>query len=129
MDITAYMTGKSKEAPHEELFWRTDRRIGQKSGVLRVGDFKLIVKGEKTELYNLKNDLSESTDLSKINPERVQEMLTRWQALDRDSQPPLWRPLAKGEGDKDEYQYKDYEWLKGSPHYRAKENQRTPPKK
>lgn len=119
VDISAYMTGLNKGAPHKELFWRIGRNFNEKSGVLRVGDYKLIVKNDKVQLFNLKEDLSETTDLSKKQPERVQEMLARWKTLNESSKPPLWEKLSKGEDNKYEYQYKDYEWLKGSPHYKA----------
>ncbi len=118
-DIAPYITGQSKSAPHEELFWRIGRNYKEQSGVLRMGDYKLIVQKEKVQLFNLKEDLAETTDLAESQPKRVQEMLTRWKELDQSSMPPTWENLKKGEGDKDEYQYKSYEWLKGSPHYRA----------
>ena len=119
-DITPYITGQSIEAPHKELFWRIGRNFDENSSVLREGDYKLIVQKEKVQLFNLKEDLAETTDLSQNEPERVQKMLTRWQTLNQSSQPPVWDNLPKREGDKDEYQYKDYEWLKGSPHYKEK---------
>ncbi|MCL4107177.1 UNVERIFIED_CONTAM: hypothetical protein GTU68_032992 [Idotea baltica] len=119
-DITSYITGRTNKAPHEELFWRIGRFHKENSGVLRMGDYKLIIKNDKTELFNLKNDLSESNDLSEVQPEILQSMLSRWKTLDQKSKPPLWLPLGKKEELKDEYQYKDYKWLKGSPHYRTK---------
>lgn len=118
-NITAYITGETKEEPHEELFWRIGRNYKENSGVLRVGDYKLIVNNKKVELYNLKEDLSETKDLSESHPKMVEQMLTRWKKLNMDSKPPLWQPLSKKEELSDEYQYKDYEWLKGSPHYRV----------
>ena len=121
VDITAYITGEETVAPHKELYWRTGYHFGDKKGVLRIGDYKLIVNQENVELYNLKNDLSETTDLSQSQPERVKEMLARWQSLDQSSQPPLWEPLSKEERNMDKYQYKDYQWLKGGPHYRKTE--------
>lgn len=120
-DITGYISGKESEAPHEELFWRTGRTFNERKGVLRVGDYKLIINQEKVELYNLRKDLAETTDLAESQPERASEMLTRWQSLDQSSQPPLWEPLSKEERNMDEYQYKDYHWLKGGPHYRVME--------
>jgi arylsulfatase A-like enzyme len=120
-DISSYITAQTNKAPHNELFWRIGRTFHEQSGVLRVGDYKLIVQKDKVQLFNLKDDLSEATDLSHSQPERVQKMLARWQTLNQSSQPPLWQKLMKGEGDKDEYQYKDYDWLKGSPHYRSGE--------
>ncbi|EMI21234.1 Sulfatase domain protein [Rhodopirellula maiorica SM1] len=118
-DITAYMTGQTSDAPHDELFWRTSRKAGQKSGVLRVGDYKLIVQRNGAQLFNLKDDLSETTDLSKTQPERVQTMLARWQELDQQSKPSYFESTEKG---KDAYQYADYLWLKGTPHYRPSKN-------
>ena len=120
-DISVYMTGKNAEDPHEELFWRTGRTFNERKGVLRMGDYKLIVSQENVELYNLKKDLSETTDLSGSQPERVHEMLARWQSLDQSSRPPLWEPLSREELFLDEYQYKDYPWLRGGPHYREME--------
>lgn len=122
VDITSYMTGKTKTPPHKELFWRTDRRIGQERGVLRVGDYKLIVQNENMQLFNLKEDLSETIDLSTSQSERVQEMLSRWKTLNKSGQPPLWKPLTKEEQKMDKYQYQSYEWLKGSQFYKADEN-------
>nr|WP_315853748.1 sulfatase-like hydrolase/transferase [Novipirellula artificiosorum] len=120
VNITAYMTGQTLDAPHEELFWRTDRKIGHECGVLRMGDYKLIVQESKVQLFHLRDDLSETTDLSQSEPERVQSMLARWKELDQQSKPSYFTSIQKG---KNAYQYVDYEWLKGSPHYHKKENQ------
>lgn len=51
--------------------------------IIRDGDWKLIKRyeGETFELYNLKNDLSERTDLAKKNPETVSilnRQLEKW---------------------------------------------------
>ena len=45
---------------------------------IRKGEYKLVehYDPEKTELYNLKNDLSETRDLSKSMPDKVQELKT-----------------------------------------------------
>ncbi|WP_372774722.1 sulfatase-like hydrolase/transferase [Mangrovibacterium sp.] len=120
-DISLYIKGLTKTAPHEELFWRIGREFDEESGVLRVRDYKLIVQKDKVQLFNLKEDLSETTDLSKTQPERTSEMLARWKTLNQSSQLPIWKTLSNEAGEKDEYQYKDYEWLKGSPHYRTYE--------
>ena len=44
--------------------------------VLRVGDYKLIKiwKADKLELYNLKDDLGETTDLAAKLPQKTEEM-------------------------------------------------------
>jgi arylsulfatase A-like enzyme len=115
-DIRPYMTAHSSDAPHDLLFWRTGSYAAP-GGVLRGGDYKLIFEKGKTQLYNLKDDLGETTDLAASQPERVQTMLSQWKEWDRASnKPELWTPGK----DKNAFQYADYEWLKGSPHYKAK---------
>ncbi|MES2692410.1 MAG: sulfatase [Verrucomicrobiota bacterium] len=53
-------------------------------GAIRAGDFKLIefFDGRASELYNLRDDLSEKTDLAAKMPDKVRELhgrLTQWQ--------------------------------------------------
>jgi arylsulfatase A-like enzyme len=112
-DIRTYMTNQTVDAPHDVLCWHTAHGPGPE-GVIRVGDFKLIVGAKgKTELYNLKDDLGEQTNLAASHPERVQEMLARWKEWETGNKPPLW---TKGTN----IQCADYEWLKGSQHYKSK---------
>ena len=112
-DIRSYLTGQSEEAPHETLYWRTGT-FERKSGVIRDGDYKLMVQGKSPQLYDLKADPSETTNLAKDKPELVQSMLADWNAWDEaTSQPGLWT------GKKNAFQYADYDWLKGSQHYRV----------
>ncbi|MEL7118131.1 MAG: sulfatase [Bacteroidota bacterium] len=49
---------------------------GEPSSIIRQGDWKLIhyYEDERQELYDLKNDLSEETDLAEQKPELVQEL-------------------------------------------------------
>ncbi len=113
-DIRPYMTQKSSEAPHDVFFWHTAK--GEKpEGVIRVGDFKLLIKAKgKVELYNLKDDLGETTNLAASQPERVQSMLARWKEWNSGNASDLWKTPPNNA-----YQYADYEWLKGSQHYKA----------
>jgi arylsulfatase A-like enzyme len=61
---------------HEFLYFHhlTNRAI-------RVGDWKLVVKGDKGpwELYDLKTDRCEQKNLADQHPDRVREMSARWQ--------------------------------------------------
>ena len=110
-DIRSYLTQASKEPPHETLYWHTARGPASQ-GVIRDGDFKLIIGKKGVELYNLKEDLEETTNLAKNHPEKVQSMKARWMKWDQDKAPPLWT------GDRN-IQFADYDWLKGSPHFKA----------
>ncbi|MDB4617553.1 sulfatase-like hydrolase/transferase [Verrucomicrobiales bacterium] len=112
-DIRPYVTQQSPDAPHEVLFWHTGSNANL-AGVIREGDFKLISGGRgNPELYNLKDDLGETTNLAASYPEKVEAMRARWLEWDKDKQPPLW---TGGEN----IQHADYDWLKGSLHYKAK---------
>ena len=55
-DIRAYMTGQSDEAPHDVLYWYTGSYAAP-AGVMRAGDFKILVEKGKLEIYKLKVDL------------------------------------------------------------------------
>ena len=79
------LKGKKGEITH--LYWHYPHYHGStwKPGAsIRDGDWKLIkfYDYEKVELYNLKNDPSESKDLSKQNPKIAKELeskLVAWQ--------------------------------------------------
>ena len=96
------------------LYWHTARGY-RPEGVIREGDYKLIMTNGKPELYNMKDDLSETKNLVASQPERVQGMLARWKEWNKGNAPDLW-----GAPEKNAFQYADYEWLKGSHHYKAK---------
>jgi arylsulfatase A-like enzyme len=75
-----------KQTPHSELFWHYPHywnggRVSPYS-VARVGDWKLIRSYETgtEELYDLKNDLSEQTNLAASNPARRRELGARLDA-------------------------------------------------
>jgi len=72
--------------PNRSLFWHYphfSNQLGRPAGSVRVGDFKLVELYEngKLELYNLKDDISESNDLSEKMNAKTREMyqiLTDW---------------------------------------------------
>lgn len=62
---------KERQQSHEFLYWEfheTDQ-IG-----VRMGDWKLVVKGGKPSLYNLASDLHEDKDVAAEHPEMVERM-------------------------------------------------------
>lgn len=79
------ITGESDPSADRALFWNTpntwyggdyrSQGIGQTCAI-RKGDYKLIYwyKDGKKELYNIKEDISEKTDLAAQNPELVTEL-------------------------------------------------------
>ncbi len=61
------------------LFWHFPHygnQGGEPSTIVRDGDWKLIFyhEDERLELYNIANDISETTDLAEVNPEVVEKL-------------------------------------------------------
>ena len=71
--ISFLPTLRGEEQPERDfLYWEfheTDQ-IG-----VRKGDWKMVVAGGKPRLYNLKDDISETTDIAADNPEIVAELI------------------------------------------------------
>ncbi|HEY1109461.1 MAG TPA: hypothetical protein VGE76_12530, partial [Opitutaceae bacterium] len=69
-------------------------------GAIHMGDYKLLefFENGKTELYNLREDISEKRDLSRQMPERVTEMkskLAAWRADVKAEMPKLKSPAER----------------------------------
>ncbi|QTD39097.1 sulfatase-like hydrolase/transferase [Polaribacter batillariae] len=79
VNLIPYLKGEKKGNPHQELYWRK-----LEESAMRYNDFKLIkLKGYGEVLYNLSNDISEKTDLSKTDLETLNLLngkLSVWQS-------------------------------------------------
>ncbi|MDB6058239.1 MAG: sulfatase [Verrucomicrobiales bacterium] len=84
VDLTPLLKGGSiAERP---LFWHYPHygnQGGQPASAIRVGDWKLIewMDLERTELFNLKDDVTEMHDLASANPKKFKELqaqLNQW---------------------------------------------------
>lgn len=70
VNLLPFLDTPQNSVPHETLFWHK-----LWFSAMRSGPWKLIyVQDYGYALYNLKDDLSERKDLSKLMPERVEEM-------------------------------------------------------
>jgi arylsulfatase B len=90
VDLLPYLTGRSEGRPHEVLYWR----MGQRTA-FRAGDWKLLSNarrggGPQWELYNLAEDLTESRNLAKSQPAKLEELEQAWQALSAQMSDPAW---------------------------------------
>lgn len=77
VSVVPLLNGRNiKERPLIWHFPHYANEGGEPSSIIRKGDWKLIHYYEDghEELYNLKNDISETTDLANKNPERVKQM-------------------------------------------------------
>ena len=77
------LTANAEQVERNALFWHYPH--GRREAAVRMGEYKLIrfLDNNKTELYNLMNDVGETHDLSTERPEVAKRMLaklTEWQA-------------------------------------------------
>lgn len=91
VDLLPFLTGRTDEMPHEEIFWRVGKRAA-----LRMGDWKLVRnpgrgQDDSWQLYRVSEDIGETSDRAASEPERLREMIARWEARNREMAEPLWR--------------------------------------
>ncbi len=77
--LSLYLHPKQETNHTRPLFWHYphfSNQLGRPAGSVRVGDYKLVELFEsgKLELYNLKEDISESNDLSESMKEKTEEL-------------------------------------------------------
>ncbi len=87
VNLLPFLKGKDKGVPHKQLFWRFGRQWA-----MRDGDWKLMSMGDAPALYNLKNDIGESKDLSATETARLEKMTADWKAWDQKNIPARWVP-------------------------------------
>jgi arylsulfatase A-like enzyme len=79
---------EGKPSPHEEILLNTAPNVG----ALRVGDWKLLVRGKaeprEIELYNLAEDLGEKNNLAAQHPDKVKDLRARYDRLAAQAVPP-----------------------------------------
>jgi arylsulfatase A-like enzyme len=79
VNLLPYLTNEKEGDPHDILFWHRDSE-----NAARSGDFKLIGHDKVGwRLYNLVDDIGETHDLSKEDPDtvrRLRKALDAWRA-------------------------------------------------
>ncbi len=73
VNLIPYLTGKNAGVPHDTIYLR---KFDQQRYAVRRGDFKLVIPGDgkKAMLYNLEQDIGETTNLAGKHPEKLQEL-------------------------------------------------------
>ena len=80
-DIWPLLSGqKGKKSPHDGYYFYKDTVLE----AVRSGDWKLRIVEGKTELYNLKDDISESKNIATEHPEIVEQLTRKIAAFDED---------------------------------------------
>jgi arylsulfatase A-like enzyme len=92
VNLLPFAQGLNTQAPHEQLFFRTDTYLA-----LRQGDWKLQVmeRPKQDMLYNLAADPSERDNLASQEPQRLADMKKRLATLNAQQIKPLWPSLAE----------------------------------
>lgn len=86
VNLLPFLGGSASGRPHQTLYWR----FGDQWAI-RDGDWKLLVAnggGKKPELYHLKEDLGETRNRAADQPEKVKELLAKWQTWNAQQAPP-----------------------------------------
>ncbi|QDT53262.1 Arylsulfatase precursor [Caulifigura coniformis] len=90
VDLTPALSTDSTDEIHAGHYWR----VGE-SAAYRAGDWKILCRFHEAglpvwELFNLKDDPAESTNLAAKNPEQVDRLERAWRVLNNRMIPPNW---------------------------------------
>ena len=72
VDLMPYIGGGSDRQPHDYLFWYANRM-----GAVRGGKWKMMIEDDKHYLFDLENDMGETKNVMKENPEVMHKMLVK----------------------------------------------------
>jgi arylsulfatase A-like enzyme len=103
VNLLPHLTGAAAAPPHEALFWRFGPQMA-----VRVGDWKLVKATLSAEvhftdtpprpmLFNLKDDVGETTDLAAKLPDKVRELQAAWDKWDAGNAAPAWPATLRGQ--------------------------------
>jgi arylsulfatase A-like enzyme len=97
-NLIKMVRAESSTPDNRTLYWK----LGEGKGAIRQGDWKLVFNpGKAPELYNLKQDISESNDLHETEAERTKSLLTHYNSWLGSLPPERFRPVKKSEASVD----------------------------
>ena len=87
VDLLPHLLGQNTSAPHDYLCWRAGAQRA-----IRMGDWKLVQTPREStaQLFNLKTDLGETTDLAAKEPAKLAELTTRFAEWETGTIPAKW---------------------------------------
>lgn len=108
-DLLPALSGKSVERARP-LYWRCIIAPGQMKTAMRIGDWKIVANEPLTmfELYNLKDDPQEQTNLGEKEPKKFAEMQAELKKLNAEieAEGPDWWKTYQNEGSGNKKQQK-----------------------
>lgn len=89
VDLMPYISGKNKSIPNEKLYWRV---FGGMEYAMRYGDYKIVKNyhNDNIELYNLKNDPYEISNIADQNPKIVAKLKSEYDIWNAQMMKPRW---------------------------------------
>lgn len=102
VDLMPYLKGNKEGVPHEELYWR----MGNWEA-MRMGSYKYL-NAQKVDdiLYDLKSDISETTDIRDQETEIHQLMKEKYEKWEEGTIDKLW-DVSEGWNETKKYMYRD----------------------
>ncbi len=98
-------SGGKERLDRDAVYWHFPGYLGAggdswrtlPAGAIRSGDWKLLefFEDQRLELYNLRDDLSETTDLSKKNPAKTKELHDKLLAWRKEIHAPMPTPITE----------------------------------
>lgn len=87
VDLLPHLLGEKTTAPHDFLCWRAGAQRA-----IRMGDWKLVQTPREStaQLFNLKTDLGETTDLAAKEPAKFNELSAKIAEWERGTIPAKW---------------------------------------
>ena len=85
VDLLPHLDGATARAPHGALCWR----YGDQAAV-RAGEWKLVMRAGREELFHLGRDAGEGQDLLAQEPERARALRAEYAKWERGVVAPLW---------------------------------------
>ncbi len=80
IDLTPVLAGRSAVV-ERTLFWRT-LYANRRQWAVRSGEWKVLIDGESTMVFNLRNDIGERNDLAKERQDvarRLRPLIAAWE--------------------------------------------------
>ena len=97
VDLLPYLTGQADGAlapPHKALYWRFGPQMAIRKGPWKLVRYDLAADGgrgtSEAKLYDLRDDIGETTDLTRRHPQRAKNLQRSWDRWNARNVAPLW---------------------------------------
>lgn len=92
VNLMPYLTGENPGSPHDTIYLRIFDRGAY---AVRSGDYKLVIpaKGNAPELFNLKQDINEASDISEAHTNELQSLDVKRMVWNAQLIPPVFGGL------------------------------------